>query len=133
MHTRTNMLIAEINLIYETHYKGYIASTDSISVQIMDYIERHYLEDITSKKICELFFISYNTLNATIKSFTGKTFWEYVTSLKLSMANKLIESEKYTLTDVAALSGFKSYPSFFQAYKKHFGVSPTRSSQTAKN
>lgn len=130
MVTRVNMLISEINLIFESHYKEYIASTNNLSVQIMDYIERHYLEDITSKTVCEKFYVSYNTMNSIVKSYVNLSFGEFVTSLRLSMASKLIESGHHSLTEIAKLSGFRSYPAFFQAYKKHYGVSPSHSTLT---
>lgn len=126
MKTRVNMLVAQLNFIYESQYKEYIASTDNIAVQIMDYIEKHFLENITAKTVSEKFFVSYNTINTIVKTCTEKTFGEFITTLRLEMANRLIESGHHQLSDVAKLSGFRNYPSFFTSYKNHFGIAPSK-------
>lgn len=125
MESRINALISELNLIYETNYKEYIASTDSITAQIFDYIDRHYLEKITLQDISDKFFVSINSVNAIIKRCAGYTFKQYIIFLRLNMANTLIQSGTQKLSDVAKLSGFSDYSSFIKAYKKRYGIVPS--------
>lgn len=126
MTSRMNMLISELNLIYESHFKEYIASTDSVAVQVMDYINRHLLDNITSKQVCQKFYISYNTLNSIYNTYSGLNFEKYVTVRRLEISNRLIDSGRHNLREIAKLSGFRNYQTFFEAYKKHFGIAPSQ-------
>ncbi len=125
MESRINTLISEMSLIYETNYKEYVTSTDSISAQIMDYITKHYLEKITLQTISDKFFVSYNTVNTIVKQYTGKTFKKYVISRRLKTANDLIDSGNHSIYSIANLAGYSDYSAFIKAYKKTFGITPT--------
>lgn len=126
MESRINALISEIALIYETNYKEYVAATDSIPAQIMDYIDKHYFAKITLQSICDKFYVSINTVNAIVKKFTGFTFKQYILHLRLDTANTLISSGNYSIATIAKLSGFSNYSSFVKIYKKHYGVPPSK-------
>ena len=126
IESRVKTLISELSLIYETNYKEYVASTDSISAQVMDYIEKHYLEKVTLQTISDKFYISYNTINSIVKGISGKTFKEYLTILRLDTANTLIKAGYYSLASVAKLSGFPDYSAFIRTYKKYYGFSPSQ-------
>ena len=126
IESRVKTLISELSLIYETNYKEYVASTDSISAQVLDYIEKHYLEKITLKTISDKFYISFNTINSIVKKLSGKTFKEYLTILRLDTANALIRTRNYPLASVAKLSGFSDYSAFIRTYKKYYGISPSQ-------
>ncbi|MBQ4155897.1 MAG: helix-turn-helix transcriptional regulator [Clostridia bacterium] len=125
MESRINTLISEMSLIYETNYKEYIASTDSIPAQIMDFIKKHYLEKITLQTISDKFFVSFNTTNAIVKQYTGKTFKQYITTRRLKTANDLIDSGNHSIYTIANLAGYSDYSAFIKAYKKTFGITPT--------
>ncbi|MGN0173161.1 MAG: helix-turn-helix domain-containing protein [Acutalibacteraceae bacterium] len=126
MEARVNALISEIELIYEAHYKEYVEATDSVPAQIIDYIDRHYLEKITLQTICDKFFVSVNTVNAIVKKLTGFTFKQYIIDLRLKTANTLIKAENQHITTIAKLSGFSDYSSFIKTYKKHYGIPPSK-------
>ncbi|MGN0114312.1 MAG: helix-turn-helix domain-containing protein [Acutalibacteraceae bacterium] len=125
IESRVKALISELNLIYEANYKEYVAATDSIPAQIIDYIERHYLEPITLKDICNKFFVSKNTVNAIVKRMTGRTFKQHQQYLKLQTAKKLLVDGNHSASEVAKLSGFSDYSSFVKAYKKMYQTSPS--------
>lgn len=126
IESRVKTLISELSLIYETNYKEYVASTDSIPAQVMDYIEKHYLEKVTLQTISDKFYISYNTINSIVKGVSGKTFKEYLTILRLDTANTLIKAGYHSLASVAKLSGFPDYSAFIRTYKKYYGISPSK-------
>ncbi|MGN0115643.1 MAG: helix-turn-helix domain-containing protein [Acutalibacteraceae bacterium] len=125
IESRVKALISELNLIYETNYKEYVAATDSIPAQIVDYLDRHYLERITLESISEKFFVSQNTVISIVKQITGKTFKQYLIFLRLETANSLIKAGNYNLSKISKLSGFSDYSAFIKAYKKQYGVLPS--------
>ena len=125
MESRVKTLISELNLIYETNYKEYVTSTDSVPVKIVDYVEKHYLDKITLEQLCNKFFVSDKTANSIFKLYTNKTFRQYVTELRMKTAKKLLESGYIEAKRCAELSGFTNYSTFFQAYKKFYGTAPS--------
>ena len=133
IESRVKTLISELSKIYETNYKEYIASTDNIPAQVMDYIEKHCLERITLQTISDKFYISFNTINAIVKGISGKTFKEYLTDLRLDTANTLMKSGFYSISSVAKLSGFSDYSSFIRTYKKRYGTTPSIMLKKANN
>ncbi|MGN0114410.1 MAG: helix-turn-helix domain-containing protein [Acutalibacteraceae bacterium] len=133
IESRVKALISELNLIYEANYKEYVAATDSIPVQIMDYIERHFLEPITLEDICKKFFVSKNTVNAIIKRMSGMTFKQYHQYLRLKTAQKLLDDGSHRISEIAKLSGFSDYSAFIKAYKKRYGELPSKLMQKGRH
>lgn len=99
--------------------------TDNVDVQILDYVNNHYCERISLDIISNRFYVSISTINNIFVRFTGQPFWAYVTSLRLSEANRLI-AKKVQLKKVAELCGFGDYSTFYRSYKKHFNHSPKK-------
>ena len=87
----------------------------------MDYIERHYTEDLSIDSICQTFKISPSSVHRICKRAFNKSFKEHIAELRLREARALIIKRDYLPSSVAKLVGYKSYSSFFRAYKKAFG------------
>ena len=62
-----------------------------------------------------------------IKKYTGLTFGEYINSLRLEHARKLLREASELETSIliiAEMSGFKSLRTFNRIFKEHFGITP---------
>lgn len=56
----------------------------------------------------------------------GKTFYDYINGLRVEHAKILLRQEPaMAVTDVAFASGYNSKNSFYNAFKRHTGASPT--------
>lgn len=124
IETRVNAIISELCMIYESEYTEYVASTDSVPTQIIDYIRKHYMCDITLDMISEKFFVSKPTIIAIVKRFTGMSFKKYVTRLRLESAVKMFETGDQTALKISSLCGFSDYSSFYRAFKDFYGCTP---------
>ncbi|MGN0115777.1 MAG: helix-turn-helix transcriptional regulator, partial [Acutalibacteraceae bacterium] len=125
IETRVNAIISELCMIYESQYKEYIASTDSIPVQILDFINKNFTSNITLDSIKDKFFVSKTTIIAIVKRITGMTFKQYITKLRLNMGKDLIESGNQNAQNAALLCGFNEYSAFYKAYKKMYQMPPS--------
>ena len=65
------------------------------------------------------------------KTVTGKTFIEFLSSLKVDFASRLIERTKTPITEICFLSGFNSLSQFIREFKKIKGVTPSLLRQKA--
>ena len=70
----------------------------------------------------EGFSMSY--LSHFIKSTLNQSFQEYVNSVRVNCACKLIAGGEEKLTAVCLESGFSDYRYFSAAFKKQFGMTP---------
>lgn len=106
--------------------KGMAASADGRQgKQILDYIHRHLSEPLTLDGLAERFFLNKHSLNQLFKRVTGTTVMDYIIRKRIGLARSLIENG-YPLTGIAEYVGFQDYSSFFRAYKKAVGESPSK-------
>ncbi len=70
--------------------------------------------------------VSRTGLHRKMKSITGFPPSEFIRTIRLRKAARLIASKADTASQVALLVGFYDYAHFSKSFKKHFGVSPTQ-------
>jgi DNA-binding response OmpR family regulator len=76
--------------------------------------------------------VSASLLYKKIKSLTDQSPADFIKSIRLNHALELLQSRKYTVTEVGYLCGFTSISYFSQAFRKYFGVSPTEKLENQK-
>jgi DNA-binding response OmpR family regulator len=69
--------------------------------------------------------VSSSLLYKKIKSLTGQSPTDLIKTIRLNNAVELLQSRKYTVTEVSELCGFASVGYFGTVFRKHFGKSPT--------
>ena len=69
--------------------------------------------------------VSSSLLYKKIKSLTDQSPTDFIKTIRLNHAVELLQSRKYTVTEVSELSGFTSVAYFSTVFRKHFGKSPS--------
>lgn len=92
--------------------------------QVMAYIESHMQETITLADIAKRFFVSESKISQTFRQKLGISFYRYVIQRRLIEAQSLILSGT-PLNEVHKRVGFTDYSSFFKAFKRENGMSPS--------
>lgn len=69
--------------------------------------------------------MSASLLYKKIKALTGLSPTDFIKTVRLDHALELIQSQRYTVTEVSDSCGFASVGYFSTVFKKHFGKSPT--------
>lgn len=129
---RVYSIISDLCIYYDELFSHENISTDSIPVKIIDYIDLHFLKDITYEELSKKFGVSVPTLNKIIKTSTGMTLHNYILSLRLDYAKDLMD-QSINSEKIAEMSGFNTYSTFYRAYKKFYGVPPkTDNTKTKK-
>ena len=88
------------------------------------YVNEHIFEKISTQSLSALFSKSPSQIRRDFSKATGTTFWKYVSLKRLLSARALLERGE-SAQNAAYLCGFSDYSSFFRAYKKYFGHSPS--------
>ena len=103
---------------------GPVTPEDQRVVEWMQYLDRHFSEDLNMDELAERFFISKFHMMRLFKVQTGFTVHTYLQQRRLLGARQLIERGMLA-TEACYRCGFRSYSSFTRAYSKHFGTTPT--------
>ncbi|MBQ4527586.1 MAG: AraC family transcriptional regulator [Clostridia bacterium] len=88
------------------------------------YIQLHFKENPSLIQTAKVVSLNPNYFSKIFKSIIGSSYNEYLTSLKLSYAKKLLISNRLTITEICFASGFTSVSNFMKVFKQKTGVSP---------
>ena len=69
--------------------------------------------------------VSSSLLYKKIKALTDQSPVEFIKNIRLNYAMELLQTRKYTITEVSELCGYSSLQYFSMVFKKHFGKQPS--------
>lgn len=97
---------------------------------VLQYIEKHFTEDIDCGKLVELSYLSQASLYRAFKKQTGMTPIEYKNYLRIKQARVMLQTKEYTVGEVAVILGFDNIYYFSRIFKAFTGISPKYRQQT---
>ena len=93
---------------------------------LLEWLSLHYAESVTMEEAAN--YIGYSKFHFAriFKEYTGMTFYDYQTTLKLkSVVEKLSDSD-LSISEIALSSGFNNLTSLSRNFEKHYGCSPSQ-------
>lgn len=124
MQAHISTLISILDNHYDSNFNKINVSEVPIHVKIINYIDQRFNENMTLQRVQDEFFVSYTTINTIVRNMKQKSFYQYVTELRLESAKRLL-SKGISTYKVAEMVGFNSYSSFYRAFTMHFNHSPS--------
>lgn len=87
-----------------------------------------YLDsNLTIGKISSLLQIPSVKISQTLNAYSNTNFNDYINSLRIEAAKKIIVNDNtFTLEAIAMDCGFNSKSTFYNAFKKHTGTTPSK-------
>ncbi|GMK39194.1 hypothetical protein PCCS19_22480 [Paenibacillus sp. CCS19] len=92
--------------------------------EIAQYINRHYMEDLSLQIVADKFYVSPYYLSRIFKEATGFTFVEYLSSVRIKEAKKLLEGSAMKVSQIAKKVGYGSVTHFNRVFKSVTGRAP---------
>ncbi|MBQ7364525.1 MAG: helix-turn-helix transcriptional regulator [Clostridia bacterium] len=92
---------------------------------IAAYLFDHYGETIDFESLSRIFGYSYSSFRKQFKEKTGKSPHEYLVDLRMERAVALLNSQQYTVTEVALMVGYEDSSYFSRVFRKKKGCSPS--------
>lgn len=106
---------------YQTEKKEIMNLANAVS-----YIENHFNEKITIELLASVAHYSARHFNRIFKETYGQTPIEYITSLRIANACKMLKNSDACLSEIALKSGFGDSNYFCRIFKKHTGITPNK-------
>lgn len=91
---------------------------------VMRYIDDHYAEGLTTKKVAEQFKISPSYLCNILRKETGETFIKLLTKARLRQAKRLLKNPTMRICEISEAVGYSDYIYFYKLFKKSEGCAP---------
>jgi len=118
-------LISElIVLLSITKCEKIYHNDEELGARVVRYLNENIDRDISLDKLAKIFFVSKYYLCRAFKKHNGISIHGYINQKRVMYAKQLIESGE-TASSAAYRVGFGDYSSFYRAYVKVIGKSPT--------
>ncbi len=92
--------------------------------QVFDYLMKHFTEDISLDQVAAIACMTNTAFCRFFKKRTRKGLIEFITEARVGYACKLLLEEKYTVSEVAAKSGFNNISNFNRQFKSITTTTP---------
>ena len=92
---------------------------------VFDYIEHHYMEDITLEEVAAQIGFSKFHFSRLFRQFTDTAFYDYLCARRIKTAEALLLDPNLSITEIALQSGFASISTFNRVFKKFKECTPT--------
>ena len=91
---------------------------------IVNTIEEHYHEDITISDIAETVGMNPDYLGRLFKEYTGFTFVEYLTKVRIEKSKELLKISSMRVQDIGIAVGYQNSNYFIRVFKNACGMTP---------
>jgi signal transduction histidine kinase/ligand-binding sensor domain-containing protein/AraC-like DNA-binding protein len=135
-------LVVQVNQIIESRQKLYSQFSKDVYLlpnkvaqneidqeflqKAIDYIvENIQNPQLGVNSIADLFNLSRMQVYRKIKALTGKSVVNFIRMVRIKQALKLMDTQKYSLTEIAFLTGFNSASYFTTSFKEEYGKAPS--------
>jgi AraC-like DNA-binding protein len=91
-----------------------------------EYLRLHYNRSPHIDELCRLVGVNRRKLTTGFKAGFGETIFGYTKNLQMEQARALFQNGLTDVKQVATRVGYGHQSNFTKAFKKHFGITPTR-------
>ena len=92
---------------------------------VRNYVDTHYMENLTLSSLADRFFMSYSYLSKSFHKSFHMPFQQYLLMLRMEHALELLKDETLTIQQIATRVGYENAFNFSRSFKAQYGVSPS--------
>ena len=119
------------NILDEGEYKKQFKKLDTFH-HIIDYLDRHYVEDLSIAELSAHFNMSSSYFAHFFKQYAQKSVIEYVNETRILHAKNFLEKEELPISEIALRVGFSDINYFSRKFKAITGMTPTEYKKSLK-
>lgn len=128
--------IAKEYNVNDEKYKVKQGVAREIIIDIMEYIDEHYSEEIQLTAIAAKYYRDVTYISKLFKEYTGMNYTDYLIKRRIEMSQKLLETTDLSIEEVANKVGYGNVIYFRKVFKLRTNMSPgqyRKESRNAKN
>jgi len=111
-------------------YTPQISESEKLINAIADYIRENYSQELSLSVLSKQFALSESCLSRKFKAVSGFGLNEFITSVRIHNAERLLAQGDLPVTRVAELCGYSDSNYFAAVFKKIKGMSPVKYGKT---
>lgn len=108
------------NILRARNSKGKFAIIENVK----QYVECHYDEKITLQTVARKLYVNASYLSNLFSEVTGEKYSDYVTSVRVRKAKKLLRTTDLSVEEISRRTGFNDSKYFSKVFKRVAGRSP---------
>ena len=112
--------------VYQQKQKDSPAMDREVISSAMNYIDTHYMEDVTLEDVAAFTGFSRFYFSRSFKQQTGYSFRDYLSQRRIQVAMELLIRTDKPMNQVAQESGFGSVATFNRAFRDYKSCTPTQ-------
>ena len=98
---------------------------DSVRInKVQDYVEEHYKDEIRLSTLADMVGMTEVSFSRFFRQITGQTFSDYLITLRLDHASRLLVDSRLPVAEVCFQCGFNNLSNFNRIFKKNKHCSP---------
>lgn len=105
----------------------------ALVVKVSNYVQQHLSDAIKVEDIAKALFMGRSRLSTNFKIKTGKTITDYILSIKIDEAKRLLRYSDKSFTAISVYLGFSSQSHFSKVFKQCTEVTPFEYRQLHKH
>lgn len=105
----------------DTHFGK---TTKSTMERVVQYIRANYSSELRLEMLAGIFGYNSAYLGKVFHRYTGENFNNYLDSIRIAEAKRLLAKNEYKVYEVAEMVGYTNINYFHNKFKKYVGVSP---------
>lgn len=114
-----------LNDIYRHFFNTQKPKAINSHADILDYLSKHFTEDLTNRSIADIFHYHPNYVNHLIRTQTGLSLHKYLLRLRMLKAADLLLSGNQPINEISRQCGFQDPSYFSQYFHRLFGCTPS--------
>jgi two-component system, response regulator YesN len=92
----------------------------------LQYIQARFHEDLSLEKVASVVYLNPVYFSQLFKQKTGSGFKEYIITLRLEQAKRMLLDPKLKLAEISERVGYQDMRHFTQQFRKKFGQTPSQ-------
>jgi len=92
----------------------------------IDYINKHFYENISVKELAKRVHLSESHLRKIFKSQTGMNIKSFIISKRIAEAVNLLKYTDYSIADICDMTGFNDQSYMTKQFRKHLKTTPKK-------
>jgi len=93
--------------------------------KIIEIMNEKYSEDLTTKELSKVIFISPNYIGAIFKEETGIGILTFLTKLRMEKAEEMLKDPNMKVYEIAQKVGYNNTPYFSTIFRDYTGMAPS--------